>query len=402
MRKIAIILILAIVMQSCGQEKKTFWRAENVTKIDGKPFSGVTSSYMDMIAEMKIHLSVNNDSLYIAFPFEKKLKISEFQSFTNARIPSTGQLLDSIYDVNISKDKLQIKFYYNGTADEEKRFSLNFVKLNDEDFLTEVKKLKDTKSKILAKIHSVDLSTFELAKKPEYLSAQSSLLQLNPIQFAEELADNKDSFQVTSSTFSLSKNKSELNYAVTGIANSDKIEKNAAQINNIQFNNVAFVNKETTHQTDAVILLKEKMNNSEILQLYNFISKNLVTNNIEQFGLPKRYADGDSLGIHNFLAITWTAKDKVIKLAIEDVPDELWDQQIDNNVALSERYTAKDIDQVFRHYLPLIGNSSIKLFIVSNDLDQTLHLKENDPGSKTWGDLYDYTYKWKYLSDTLE
>ena len=402
MKKILIMLILAIAIQSCKQEKETFWKAENVTKIDSQPFHGVTSAYMDMIAKMDIHLSMNADEIHIAYPFEKKLKISEFKSFTNNRISSTEELLDSIYDISVSADTLKIKFYYNGTADEEKRFSVNFVKLPNEDYLAEVKQLKELKSKILGEINPVDLSTFSLAKKPRYLSEQTNLLQLNPTQLADELIDNKNSFQVTSSTFSISKNNSQLRYTTTGVSNTDKIGKHIAQINNIKFNNVEFINNERTGETDAVIVSKDKMDNKEMTTLYNFIAKNLASNNIEQFGLPRLYAEGDSLGIHNFLAITWKTKEKVIKLALEDVPDELWDKQIDNHIALRDNYTSEDIDQVFKHYLPLIGVSSVKLFIVSNNFDQILHSKENNPGSKTWGNMFDYTFKWRALYDIWE
>ena len=399
MKKITLILILAISLQSCGQEIETYWKSENVTKIDNEPFHGITSAYMDMIAGMKIHLSTNNDFLYIDYPFEKKIKISEFQSLTNCRIPATGQLLDSIYDVNITNNALQIKFYYNGTADDEKRFSLNFVNMKKEAFLNEVKNLKEEKLKILAQINNVDLSTFELPKKTEYLSEQSKVQQLNPIQLAEELVGSKNSFQVISKTFSISKDKNQLKYTTRGIGNSDKLGKIVAHIKDISFNNIEYIENDKTKSIDAVFVSKDKMNNKEIMALYHFISTNITTNTIEQFGLPRLYSEGDSLGIHNFLAITWKTKDKIIKLAIEDIPDELWDKEIDNNIALKDNYTIKDIDKVFRHYLPLIGTSGIKLFIVSNELDDVLHLKENNPGSKTWGNMYDYTFKWRYLDE---
>lgn len=391
--------MLAISLQSCAQEKDTYWKLENVTKIDNKPFLGITSAYMDMIAEMRIHLSTNNDSLYIDYPFEKKMKISEFQSFTNCKFPSTGQLLDSIYDINITNNALNIKLYYNGTAEEEKRFSLNFVNINKEAFHKEVNNLKEEKLKILENINSIDLSTLEIPKNTGYLSQQNNLKPLNPLQLAEELVDNKNSFKVITRTFSISKDKNQLNYISRGVENSDKLGKIAAHISEVNFNNIEYIENEKTKNIDAIFVSKNKMNNSEITALYNFISNNTTTKNIEQFGLPILYDEGDFLGIHNFLAITWKTKDKVIKLAVEDIPDELWDKEIDNNIALKDNYTIKDIDKVFRHYLSLIKSSEIKLFIVSNDFDYLLHSKENNPGSKSWENMYDYTFKWRYLDD---
>lgn len=402
MKKIIFVILLAISLQSCAQEKDTYWKSENVTKIDNKPFLGITSAYMDMIAEMRIHLSTNNDSLYIDYPFEKKMKISEFQSFTNCKFASTGQLLDSIYDINITNNTLNIKFYYNGTTEEEKRFSLNFVNINKEAFYKEVNSLKEEKLKILDNINSIDLSTLEIPKNTEYLSPQNKLKQLNPIQLAEELVGNKNSFKVITRTFSISKDKNQLNYANIGLENTDKLGKTAAHINDINFNNIEYIENNKTQSIDAVFVSKNKMKNKEIIALYNFISNNITTNTIEQFGLPMLYEEGDSLGIHNFLAITWKTKDRVIKLAVEDIPDELWDKEIDNNIALKDNYTIKDIDKVFRHYLSLIKSSEIKLFIVANDFDYLLHLKENNPGSKSWGNMYDYTFKWRYLDDIWE
>lgn len=64
---------------------------------------------MDMIAEMRIHISKNKDSLIFNYPYEKKIKISELKSLTNCRIPSTGQLLDSVYDVRVENNKLKTK-----------------------------------------------------------------------------------------------------------------------------------------------------------------------------------------------------------------------------------------------------------------------------------------------------
>lgn len=397
MKKIIIILAFTISMVSCGQEEETFWKSESVTKIDNKPFWGITSSYMDMIVKMRIYLSAKNDSLYINYPFEKKVKLSDFKSLTNCKIPSTRELLDSIYDISFTRDTLKIKFYYNGTLDDENRFILNFVNVEKENFRKEVENLKKEKLKILNQINKVDLSTFELLPKPKYLSDPSKLRQLNPIQLAKELVNDENNFEVESNEFSLSKGKNKIKYTNVGVKNSDKIGKVIAQINNIEFNAIEFINEAVTNRTDAIVVSKNKMSNNEIIALYDYISKNTATNHIKQFGLPEIYAEGDSLGIHEFLAITWKTKDKVIKLAIEDVPDELWDKEIDNNVALRDNYNVKDIDKVFTHYLPLIGASEVKLFIVSNDFDYTLHLKENNPGSKTWGNMYDYTFKWRYL-----
>lgn len=399
--KFLLLLLNILIFQSCsGQETETFWKSDNVIKIDSKPFWGITLSYMDMIAEMRIHLSKNNDSIIFGYPYEKKMKISELKSLTNCRISSTGKLLDSIYDVRIENDLLKIKFHYLGTLDKENRFSLNLVKVKKEDYLSEVKNLQASVKNILDRISTTDLSNLEIIGKPEYLLKENELLKLNPIQLAEELTNAKNTLQLISRTFTLSKNKNPIDYKSSGIINTNKINKNTAQIDHIKFSNIELITNLKDKQTKAVIVSEDDMNKTDIIHLYNHIAEKMKGGSVRQFGLPLHYKEGDSLGIHNFIAITWKDKNKVVKLALDEIPDDLWDMEIHNGIALKdEEYTSKDIDFVFRHYLGLLKKSTIKLFIVSNEFDEVLNHKENNRQSLTYGNINDYVFKWKYLTE---
>ncbi|SUJ21171.1 Uncharacterised protein [Sphingobacterium spiritivorum] len=103
-----------------------------------------------------------------------------------------------------------------------------------------------------------------------------------------------------------------------------------------------------------------------------------------------------------FFAVSWTGKDKIVRLAIDNVPDDLFDKEIDNDIALPETYSAADIDKVLRHYLDLIPTSRVRVFIVSKEFDEILHLKENRIDGLTHGNIRDHVFKWKYYHELLD
>lgn len=109
MRKIIYGLLLLTFIDSFKDRKgKTFRHSEYVKQIDGKPFMLATSRYADIVADMQIHTSKNNDSLRLIYPFEKQLNVADFKSISNSRL-ANGNLLDSIYAVEQEKDSLRIK-----------------------------------------------------------------------------------------------------------------------------------------------------------------------------------------------------------------------------------------------------------------------------------------------------
>ncbi|SUJ21169.1 Uncharacterised protein [Sphingobacterium spiritivorum] len=186
---LSIILLTMLSIKTYAQDKRTYWKPEKVTKVNNKSMWGITLAYMDMIAEMRIHLSESKDSLYFSYPYEKKIKISDLQSLTDCRLKDTGELLDSIYEVAIEKDTLKIKFNYIGTAEKDNRFSLNMIPVKKGEYNSEVERLKKHKEEILSKIKTIDLSALNLEwTLPDYFK-EKGLSDLNPVQLAEELAE---------------------------------------------------------------------------------------------------------------------------------------------------------------------------------------------------------------------
>ena len=396
---LSIILLTMLSIKTYAQEKRTYWKHENITKVNNKSMWGITLAYMDMIAEMRIHLSESKDVLYFSYPYEKIIKISDLKSLTDCRLKNTGELLDSVYEVAIEKDTLKIKFNYIGTAEKDNRFSLNMSPVKQDEYNIEVERLRKHKEDILSKIKTIDLS----ALNPEWILPdyfkEKGLSDLNPVQLAEELAEVKDGFKITSDRIELTKDKNKIEYNNYGVENMNRIGLPAARIHAVDFDNIEFVSNTSAQNADAIIIAQNTMGKSEIKNLFNSISEKLTGDSVAQFGLPMLYDDKTSLGIHSFFAVSWTGKDKVVRLAIDNVPDDLFDKEIDNDIALPETYNAADINKVLRHYLDLIPTSRVRVFIVSKEFDEILHLKENRMDGLTRGNIRDHVFKWKYYHE---
>ncbi|WP_293914945.1 MULTISPECIES: hypothetical protein [unclassified Sphingobacterium] len=390
------ILLTIFCTKTNAQEKRTYWKSENVTKVNNKSMWGITLAYMDMIAEMRIHISESNDSLYFSYPFEKKIKISDLRSLTDCRLKNTGELLDSVYEVTIEKDTLKIKFNYIGTAEKDNRFSLNLIPVKKDVYAKEVEGLKKDKQQILAKIKTIDLSSLNLpVTTPDYVKVKE-LSDLNPVQLAEDLADVRNGFKVTSNKLVLAKEKNKTEYSISGVENMNRLDLPAASINAVHFDNIELVSNAVNSKVEAIIVYQNNMDKSVISNLFDAISDKLTGDSLAQFGLPMIYDDKTSLGIHSFFAVSWTGKDKVVRLAIDDVPDDLFDKEIDKNIGLPETYNATDISKVFKHYLELIPQSRVRVYVLSKEFDKTLNLKENRSEGLTSGNLKDHVFRWKY------
>lgn len=360
-------------MQSCGQETETYWKSENVTKIDNTPFRGITSAYMDMIAEMQIHLSKNNDSLIFNYPNEKTIKISELKSLTNCRIPSTGQLLDSVYDVRVENDKLKIKFHYIGTGDEEKRFVLNLIKIDKKEFLEETERLQKEKTKLKNIIKPINATTLDLSiLKPTYLNTEIDLNKLNPIALAEDLCDVKHFFNSTAlknESFTI-KDKGSFQYNYYNIQNSNKIASEVANIGNIKFNSLAFITNEADNKNNAIIFTQNELQTKSIQTLYDLITSKMKSAKINEIGLPE-----DVVSISRVFGIVWTTEKQKIKLLIE-TPEEILYQKADANFSLpytEDVHSEKDILRIFKHYLSLTEKAKIRIVIASTEFDELLN-----------------------------
>lgn len=386
-----------LTMDCSQQSDKTYWITKDVTKMDGKLFHGITSSYMEMIAEMRIHLIKNSDSLIVSYPFEKKMKISEFKSLTNVRIRESGELLDSIYEVKMEGDLLKIKFIYAGTSDDEKSFSVNLIQVNKDKFDQEIAQLKKNKEKLLGSVKPVNFSNLDLALAvPSYFKAKNIGNAINPVQLAEELADmNKDRLPITQITTNSSfeseiPGQTKENYSVFALENTEKINLPVANVGKTNFNSIELICHSTTEDL-ALILLTKNAKGDDLQFLYKAISSNLPNAKIETKGLPQYASDKEVIDIDDFITISFINERKIIKLSIDVSLDYFAKHASDDVILAYDEQNPKALKKVFEHYLNLFSEAKVRLYIVSKSFDEVLKMDEKLFTERT--SLEDYQWR---------
>ncbi|MEO5911635.1 MAG: hypothetical protein ABIP95_12150 [Pelobium sp.] len=386
MKKYTLILIffpLLLTMACNGQNNKTYWVTKDVTKADGKLFHGITSSYMDMIASMRIHLIKNSDSLEISYPFEKRMKISEFKSLTNVRIKESGELLDSVYEVKVEGDQLKIKFVYAGTSDAEKKFEVNLVEVDQNKYNEEVAQLKKEREKLLGLVKPVDFSKLDLGiALPSYFKEENLGDAINPIQLADELSDmNSDSGPITEITTDFTfeseiAGKPKQNYDVFAIENTEKINLVVAKVGQVNFNSLELINLAKKENPELVLLTKN-VSHDDLQTLYKTISSTMPNAKIETKGLPEFASDKDLIDLDDFISISFIEAQKIVKLSI-DVSKEYFAKNALGDVVLAyDEQKPEAMKKVFEHYLNLFEKAKVRLYIVSKSFDEVLKNDEN-------------------------
>jgi len=393
----ALSIILLSAMLAQGQEKESYWTGYNVTRVDHQPIWGITLSYMEMLADMRIHLSKQQDVLTFAYPEEKSVKISELKSLTNCRMESTGELLDSVYEIGMETDTLRIKFHYNG-RDGENRFSLNLVKIDKSEYFEEVEKRRTERKQLLDSIQAVDLSALNLSiPVPGYFTSKTDLGILNPIGLAEDLCNMK-TLQIGSSDFECeAEGKDRQQYNNYDIQNAEYIDKVAATLGGKDFHNLSIVKNINSSEIEALVVSGQNFDKETIRELFDFINAKQLQAQVEDEGLPIQYStDKESMfGISDYFGVSWSDGTKKIELLIK-TPDDLADQGQDGGVLIPAfKYSEVDrvlsrgeIFEVFDHYLNTLGPTEVKVFMVSKKYDELLHA-ESFSGSKP-SSLSDY------------
>lgn len=370
MKKIISLLSVLIFIISCsGQEKESYWKGQEVTKESKEQMHGVTLAYMEMIAEMRIHLSKNNDSLVFTYPYEKKIKVSELQSLTGCRLKESGKLLDSVYDVRVEGDQLKIKFHYIGTASKDNRFSLNLVKTDQADYIKETETLKNEKKKLIEMIKPADVSGLNIAVNvPEYFRSGANLDALNPVQLAEELCQIKG-VQTLSSSGSFKVGKEKYNYHQYELGNADKIKRVAATMGPIDFPTLKIVTDQAGNKTDAWMISRENTDKKTIQSIFRSIQSRYPNAAIAAIGEPEiALTKDDVVGIASSFGITMTGNSEIIRIMI-NIPEELY----------GKKQTATDSKgalKAFEYYISLIGNAEIEVQMVSRKLYELLNAKD--------------------------
>jgi len=400
------ILICSILLSSTAcraQEQESYWVAVSSNKINREPMRGITLSYMEMLTKAYPYLALKGNDILIPYPDEKRIQKQEFTSFTNSRIELlNNSLLDSIYGIEAGKDTLRINFYYQGTGDEDKKFVLNYMPISKAAYEKATAALQQERRKVLESRLPWDATALDFNKmRPLYLQDMETMDLVNPIQLADELTQSSDKTAIVYQSAILSRNDSLQHFKTFGIENMQLSERTAAKIGNSAFDNLEFYVDANKHN-HGMALRQKKMPINAITEVFTKISRQFPSAQLSYFGLPKKFEDGDISGIHINIALTWRTGDKVVKLVVEGIPDALFDREADGDVAVKDDQNAAEVKQVFAHYLSLIDQAGLRVFVMSKDFDELLNRKENRTESRLPGQLWEYVTSWRYLYDLEE
>ncbi len=366
MKYIGIILLHALIFLSgCrAHDHGSYWMAISSNKINWEPMRGITLSYMEMLIKAQ---------------------------------PYDNLLLDSIYEMVESKDTLRINFYYHGTGEVDKRFVLHYVPVSKAKYEQAVGELKSRRHELLKSMVSWDASALDLnTTRPPYLADRTAMDLINPMQLALELTQTFDKTKVVYESTIVSKNDSLQRFRTLGIQYPSFSNKIAAQVGMTSFNHLElYMDAGSINQ--GMAMSQEKMSKVAMQELFVKITSQFPSAKMKAFGLPKRYNYREFSGIHSNIAVTWYDRNKVITLVVEGIPDTLFDREVDNNIALSDQETPVEISKVFSHYLALIDQAKVRLFVMHKDFDELMNRKENRDETKLPGQLWEYVTSWKYL-----
>ncbi|MEJ5102635.1 hypothetical protein [Chryseobacterium sp. MYb328] len=369
MKKIISLLGILMFVISCnGQGKESYWKGQEVTKESKEPFHGVTLAYMEMIAEMRIYLSKNDDSLVFTYPYEKKIKVSELKSLTGCRLKDGGKLLDSVYDVRVEGDQLKIKFYYIGTASKDNRFSLNLVRTDKASYIKETETLKNEKNRVLEMIKPADVSGLGVSISiPEYFKPDININLLNPIQLAEDLCQVKG-IQTLSSSESFKVGQEKYNYRQYELVNADQVSRIAARIGTIDFPTFKLVTNQDGSRTDAWMVGRERSDKKTIQSIFRSVQSKYPNADIIAIGAPEiAQTKDDVVGIASTFGVTMTNSNEIIRILIS-IPEELYGIK-------QEATGSKEVAKAFEYYISLIGTAEIQVKVISKKLNDLLNAK---------------------------
>lgn len=386
MKKVIVLqflLLFSMGLKACKGEDSGYWVADAITKEDGQAMRGITLAFMEAIAEKKIHLRKEGEFLEFVYPVTKKVAESKLTSITDLKIAKTGQLIDSVYKVVVSGKSLQIKFYYIGTSEEDKRFSLNFTRVEKDAFNREVAILQKERKLLTDKVKTMAVRTLDLSTPlPDYFN-EKDLTALSPMQGIDIfLGATSNEIQPTFNSFNLEDSTGiKKKYTKLGIDIPEKAPP-AAKFEDVVFNGVEFIRAESK-QIQA-ITLKGDLNKDEILKLYEHIDKSHPEAYVTYTGLPALYM-GEIDKIMEWFSITWKDNDNVIKLQVK-TPDALFKQQVYKDIYVPEKVTNADIKKVFTDYVRLIDKSYVNVFVLDSDFEAVLWEDTSNGSDADFGD----------------
>lgn len=378
MKKIILLqslLWFSLGLKACKETEESYWVADGITKENGEAMTGVTLIFMEALAEKKIHLRKHGDLLLFVYPMTKEVTEAELKSITDLRVAETGQLIDSVYKVVVSDKSLHIKFHYIGTGKDDKRFSLNFARVEKHTFDQEVAALQKERQQITGKLKTTEVKALDLSiPLPDYFN-EKDLTALSPMQGVDLLFGVKSTeVQSTFNSFDLedSTGKKE-KYTKLGIDIPGK-DQPAARFDDIAFSGLEFIRSES-NKTQAITLYGP-LDKNKLQELCERIAKSRPKAFVTFTGLPNMFM-GEIQEVMEWFSISWKDDDCVIKLQVK-TPEAIYKQRVYKDLYLREKFTDADIKTIFTQYAGLSDSSFMRLFLLDNDFEAALWEGKND------------------------
>lgn len=175
---VSLLFMLVFTMQSCAQEKETYWKIESIYREDKEPFRGMTELAMNEIYDYNFHFVKRSDSLYFDLPDKFVVGLTGFNNLRQLQIADRDYY--EMYDYSESNNSFIIKFKDNATGSKSKNTIIAFKKITKEEYNKDIddaiiyqkdiaKKINDLKSE-LEKTPPIVLDPVKiLATKDEYI-----------------------------------------------------------------------------------------------------------------------------------------------------------------------------------------------------------------------------------------
>ncbi|TDG36450.1 hypothetical protein EZJ43_07995 [Pedobacter changchengzhani] len=185
MKNIVLILMVSLSLQSCGQEKETYWQIASVYRPDEKPIKGMKEFYLDQIFQKNFNFRKRNDSLFFELPQKFKVSLKNFKSLSQLNIDEEEYF--KMENHEFAGDKFLIKFKDN-TLTDPKNGIIEFKQISKEDFEKNIAKDVAHKQEVARKMNALKS---ELAKQSPIILNAVKKLPLKTVKISNDKSDHE-------------------------------------------------------------------------------------------------------------------------------------------------------------------------------------------------------------------
>lgn len=266
-------IFIAFFFQNCkSEEPVSYWKMYSWEAVNNQPVEGIKLVFVEMIFDTEMHLVKNGEEISIDYPYRKKMKISDFKSFSDVK--DEGEFLDEIYSIKIEDDSLRIGVGFGKKTD----YIYTFAPMSKAEYENEVKKLNTELEEVRNQLKPVDYSTFDLnIPRPAYFNSVLRTGQTKPYASAFTSFAGKTSFEITSADMDFEKNNKEYSYNWSFVDDTQDLNFAAAKIGEFSFSNLDYFVNNETKKIEAVVMDQDTKNFTDINNLLSYMNKTLGT-----------------------------------------------------------------------------------------------------------------------------